>query len=94
MTTNGLYYYTKDEVDDLISGGGGSGTGAFMTKAVYDTDNDGIVDNAEKVNGKTVLSDVPANAVFTDTTYTAGTGISINNGVISCTFADGDGVQY
>lgn len=94
MTTNGLYYYTKDEVDDLISGGGGSGTGAFMTKAVYDTDNDGIVDNAEKVNGKTVLSDVPANAVFTDTTYTAGTGISITNGVISCTFADGDGVQY
>ena len=31
-----------------------------------DTDGDGIVDNAEKVNGHTVLSNVPANAIFTD----------------------------
>lgn len=94
MTMNGLYYYTKDEVDDLISGGGGGGTGAFMTKAVYDTNNNGIVDNAEKVNGHTVAKDVPANAKFTDTTYTAGTGISITKGVISCTFADGDSEAY
>lgn len=57
-----------------------------MLKSVYDTDNDGIVDNAEKVNNHTVESNVPANAVFTDTTYTAGTGISINeNNVISNT---------
>ena len=40
-----------------------------MLKSVYDTDGDGIVDNAEKVNGHTVGCDVPADAVFTDTTY-------------------------
>lgn len=68
--------------------------GIYMEKSVYDTTNTGVVDNAEKVNGKTVLSDVPANAKFTDTTYTAGNGISINNGVISCTFADGDSEAY
>ena len=38
-----------------------------MMKAVYDQNNNGIVDNAEKVNGHTVESDVPAGAVFTDT---------------------------
>jgi len=57
-----------------------------MNKSVYDTDNDGIVDNAEKVNGYYVNCDVPSDAVFTDTTYTAGTGISISAGnVISNT---------
>ena len=40
-----------------------------MTKAVYDTNDDGIVDNAEKVNGHTVECDVPADAQFTDTIY-------------------------
>ena len=33
-------------------GGGGSGSGD-MTKAVYDTDNNGIVDNSQKVSGYT-----------------------------------------
>lgn len=95
MAKEGLYYYTKDEVDDLISGGGS--TNVFMTKAVYDTNNNGIVDNAEKVNNHTVQTDVPSGAKFTDTTYTAGTGISISNGVISCTFAKlpkGTSFQY
>ena len=36
----------------------------------FDADGDGIVDNAAKVNGHTVKSDVPADAVFSDTTYT------------------------
>ena len=40
-----------------------------MTKSVYDSDNDGVVDNAAKVNNHTVHSDVPAQAVFTDTVY-------------------------
>lgn len=84
MTMQGLNYYTKDEVNELINGGGSSASG-FMKKSVYDTNDNGIVDNAEKVNGHTVLSNVPANAKFTDTTYTAGTGITISNGVISCT---------
>lgn len=46
-----------------------NGTGADMFKEVYDTNNDGIVDNAEQVNGHTVGIDVPSNAVFTDTVY-------------------------
>jgi hypothetical protein len=36
----------------------------------FDADGDGIVDNAARVNGHTVKSDVPEGAVFTDTTYT------------------------
>lgn len=40
-----------------------------MQKSVYDANGNGIVDNAEKVNNHTVNSDVPENAVFTDTTY-------------------------
>jgi hypothetical protein len=45
-----------------------------MRKEVYDTNNSGTVDNAERVNGHTVEADVPAGAVFTDTTYTEATG--------------------
>lgn len=48
--------------------GGGSGDGD-MLKSVYDTNDNGIVDNAEKVNNHTVGTDVPSNAVFTDTVY-------------------------
>ena len=40
-----------------------------MDKSVYDSDNDGVVDNAEKVNNHTVDTDVPPQAVFTDTVY-------------------------
>ena len=69
---------------EIKDGQDGSGTGD-MLKATYDTNDNGIVDNAEKVNNHTVLTDVPANAVFTDTTYTAGTGIDITNNVISNT---------
>lgn len=68
----------------INDGADGTGTGD-MLKSVYDTDDDGIVDNAEKVNNHTVNSDVPANAQFTDTTYTAGTGIEITGNVISNT---------
>lgn len=56
-----------------------------MLTSVYDQNHNGIVDNAEKVNNHTVEADVPQDAVFTDTTYTAGTGIDITNGVISNT---------
>ena len=42
-----------------------------MLKSVYDTNGDGIVDNAAKVNGLTVLTAVPVGAKFTDTTYSA-----------------------
>lgn len=48
-------YYTKREVNDIVE--------------IYDSDGNGIVDNAEKVNNHTVDIDVPANAKFTDTVY-------------------------
>lgn len=41
----------------------------FMETATYDTDRDGIVDNAELVNGHTVEINVPSDALFTDTQY-------------------------
>lgn len=44
----------------------GTGSGD-MSKSVYDINNNGIVDNAEKINGHTVEKDVPENAQFTDT---------------------------
>ena len=55
----------------------GSSVAGDMTKAVYDINNNGIVDNAEKVNGFTVAKNVPSDALFTDTTYTAGTNVEI-----------------
>jgi len=48
-------YYTKREIDAIVE--------------TYDSDGNGIVDNSEKVNNHTVLTDVPENAVFTDTVY-------------------------
>lgn len=56
---------TKKYVDDAMASAGAGD----MLKNVYDTNNNGIVDNAEKVNGLTVQTAVPANAKFTDTTY-------------------------
>lgn len=68
----------------INDGADGQGSGNMLT-SIYDIDGNGIVDNAEKVNNHTVESDVPSNAVFTDTTYTAGKGIKISGGVISNT---------
>ena len=42
---------------------------AKMDRSVYDSNGDGVVDNAKKVNNHTVEKDVPSNAVFTDTVY-------------------------
>lgn len=47
---------------------GGSSEGD-MLKSIYDTNSNGIVDNAEKVNNLTVETAVPIDAVFTDTVY-------------------------
>ena len=68
----------------INDGADGQGSGDMLT-TVYDINGNGIVDNAEKVNNHTVESDVPSNAIFTDTVYTAGTGIEITDGVISNT---------
>lgn len=63
---------TKKYVDDSVGNAGGGD----MLKSVYDTNGNGIVDNAEKVNDHTVETDVPANAAFTDTTYENATASS------------------
>ena len=64
------------DVDEIISAGtfnvynGADGLGVGdMLKSTYDTNNSGVVDNAEKVNGLTVETAVPVGAVFTDTVY-------------------------
>lgn len=65
---------TSYDLDDFLVAGDIFGLGAGdMVKSIYDTTNNGIVDNAEKVNGHTVESDVPAGAKFTDTTYAVAT---------------------
>lgn len=64
--TADLMAATKKYVDDLAASAGNGD----MLKSVYDTNGDGIVDNAAKVNGLTVQTAVPANAKFTDTVYT------------------------
>ena len=60
----------------ILDGADGQGSGDMRTE-VYDVNQNGIVDNAEKVNNHTVNSDVPADAVFTEKTYKAGKGIEI-----------------
>ena len=61
---------TKYKVSEMAAAVRGIpvGTGD-MEKSVYDTNDNGIVDNAEAVNGHTVAKDVPADAKFTDTVY-------------------------
>lgn len=74
-------YYTESESDtrfatktELSQAGKGD-----MLKSVYDADGDGIVDNANKVNGHTVEIDVPASAKLTDTVYTHPAGNGYNH---------------
>ena len=63
--------YTDTTTDTFSVYNGADGLGAGdMLKVTYDTTNNGVVDNAEKVNGLTVQTAVPSGAVFTDTTYT------------------------
>lgn len=51
----------------------------FMNVSEYDANRNGIVDNAESVNGYTVESNVPQNAEFTDTKYDALTSLMIDD---------------
>ncbi len=95
--------YTDGTTKDIqvYNGKDGTGTGDMM-KEIYDTDDDGVVEeadhaktsdnatnaeNSNKVNNHTVNTDVPEDAVFTDTItkYTTGTtkiakGTTITNG--------------
>lgn len=72
---NGVYgyVYNKNGTDDIVLNSQGG-----MLKTVYDTNNNGVVDNAERVNNHFVNSDVPFNAIFTDTTVA--TNLTMSNG--------------
>lgn len=52
----GFYVWnaSSSQWEKLGDGGGGGGSGD-MTKAVYDIDDDGIVDNADKVDGHNII---------------------------------------
>lgn len=52
---------------------------AVMTTSTYDSNQNGIVDNAEKINGYSVESNVPIDAVFTDTQYSSLTSSMIDD---------------
>lgn len=68
LDENGLRYLWLKILALVSDLGGGD-----MLKSIYDTNGNGIVDNAEKVNGKTVAVNVPSDAKFTDTTYSNAT---------------------
>ena len=61
-------FATISSVDELRNSISDMGGGDMM-KATYDSNGDGIVDNAAKVKVLTLQTAVPANATFTDTTY-------------------------
>ena len=65
----GVDYFTQEDISEIVEEAKISLINFYMQKSVYDTNNNGIVDNAEQVNGHTVEKDVPSNAVFTDTVY-------------------------
>ena len=58
-----------------VEAGGGTGDGDMLT-SVYDTEENGVIDNSELVNGLTVETAVPSGALFTDTIYN-NTGVTI-----------------
>ncbi|MEQ8469697.1 MAG: hypothetical protein RIC35_00850 [Marinoscillum sp.] len=69
-TDNGLLVFDREEgsfyfwyTDQWMTVSGAQGD---MLKSLYDIDDDGIVDNAELVNGLTVETSVPTGAIFTD----------------------------
>lgn len=60
--------FTPEQLELLKGPKGDPGDGAGdMLTSIYDTNNNGIVDNAEKVNGFTIETNVPSDALFTDT---------------------------
>ncbi len=63
----------------------GEGSGD-MNKLIYDTNDNGIVDNAEKVNNHTVESDVPAGIDFSTFSKVDETGNKINLSIDNSTY--------
>ncbi|MCR9253760.1 MAG: hypothetical protein NXI20_25315, partial [bacterium] len=64
---NGVTSTTVQAALEELQGEIAAGGGGDMLESIYDADGDNIVDDSELVNGLTVLTAVPAGAVFTDT---------------------------
>lgn len=71
-----------EHVATILDGEDGSASSGDMKKEAYDANNNGIVDNAEKVNNHTVEKDVPADAKFTDTVFSGNYNDLTNKPVI------------
>ena len=78
-------YAKKSEIPTKLS----QLTGDASNRLVTDTEKSNWNNKSNFTGNYNDLTNKP-----TIPTYTAGTGISISNGVISCTFADGNGVTY
>ena len=72
-----------DEINQNLANAGD------MNKSTYDTDNNNKVDDAELVNGLTVETAVPANAVFTDDQNAADVDYDNTNSQLSATSTQG-----
>lgn len=84
------YIYNVNGSEDMTLNSQGS-----MLKTTYDSNNNGIVDNAERVNFHTVNSDVPYNARFTDTTLATqlymSTGETVESAILNASGGDTTG---
>lgn len=90
---SGASYWVEEEC--LVASASRRGTSGVSDNYIYKT----FMFNGEYYK-MTLTSSLYPNVVYTITkipggqTYTAGTGISISNGVISCTLADANSVSY
>ena len=65
-------------------------TGGDMNTSDYDTNNDGIVDNSELVNGYQVGTNVPANADFSDDQQLSTYGFDPSSNVVRIEITNGN----
>jgi len=75
-----------------LGGGGGGGTGD-MLKSVYDTDDDGVVDNSEKLEGSTKAQVQDHDPKAHKTSHENGGGDEISVAGLSGELADGQKVK-
>lgn len=100
-------YYTKSQADTLLNAKQNTLTAGtnvqIVGSTISATDTTYTAGTGLNLSGTQFSVDTTTIATQTDltnglatkqNTLTAGTGISIVNGVISCTFADGNGIRY
>ena len=77
-STEDSYIILKELIDYIISQGGAGGD---MTKAVYDSENDGVVNDSRLINGDTVANDSAVQSNTAKPGYnTAASGLPSTNG--------------